>query len=180
MESSSPWQWCISESGSFCRSFKEPAAWPAKWSPTLSGSDNEGMNRLEEVLGQFTLPELGRLLKRTVFASIGLGAVALIVAGVLGYIVFGLGVCIGLVLGVVNVRLIVQQAGRVSASQTPHRIRALASITMFRIGAMTALIVVLAVLAQPLGFGTLGGVAVFYFTFLGNLIVPLLKKGFVA
>lgn len=138
------------------------------------------MNRLEDVLGQFTLPVLGRVLKRTIFAAIGLGAVALIVSGVLGYIIFGFGVCLGLGLGIMNIRLIVQQTGRVSASQTPHRIRALASITTFRIGAMTALIVVLVLLAQQLGFGTLGGVAVFYFTFLGNLIVPLLKKGFVA
>jgi len=138
------------------------------------------MNRLAEVLGQFTLPELGRVLKRTVYAAIGLGAVALIVSGVLGYIIFGLGVCLGLGLGVMNIRLIVQQTGRVSASQTAHRIRALASITTFRIGAMTAVIVLLVLLAQPLGFGTLGGVAVFYFIFLGNLVIPLLKNGFAA
>jgi hypothetical protein len=138
------------------------------------------MNRLVEVLGQFTLPELGRVLKRTVFAAIGVGAVALIVSGVLGYIVFGLGVCLGLGLGIVNIRLVVQQTARVSASQTPHRIRALASVTTFRIGAMTAVIVLLVLLAQQLGFGTLGGVAVFYFIFLGNLVIPLLKNGFVA
>jgi hypothetical protein len=138
------------------------------------------MNRLAEVLGQFTLPELGRLLKRTVFSAIGLGTVAVIVSGVLGYIVFGLGVCLGLALGIVNVRLIIQQTGRVSASETPNRIRALASITLFRIGLMTGLIVVLALVAEQLGFGTLGGVAVFYFIFLANLIVPLVKKGFVA
>jgi len=138
------------------------------------------MNRLEEVLGQFTLPELGRLLKRTVFGAIGVGVVSLVVSGVLGYIVFGLGVCLGLALGIVNIRLIVTQTGRISASETPNRIRALASVTMFRIGAMTVVIILLAIVAQQLGFGTLGGVAVFYFVFLANLIVPLLKKGFVA
>ena len=106
------------------------------------------MNRLVEALGQFTLPELGRLLKRTVFAAIGVGAVALIVAGLLGHIVFGLGVCLGLALGILNIRLIVQQTGRVSASETPNRIRALASLTLFRIGATTALIVLLAVVGD--------------------------------
>jgi hypothetical protein len=138
------------------------------------------MNRLVEVLGQFSLPELSRLLKRTVFAAIGVGAVALVVAGVLGYVVFGLGVCLGLGLGILNIRLIIQQTGRVTASETPNRVRALASLTVFRIGLMTAAIIVLALVAQQLGFGTLGGVAVFYFVFLANLIVPLLKKGFVA
>jgi hypothetical protein len=96
---------------------------------------------------------------------------------VLGYIVFGLGVCLGLALGIVNIRLIVTQTGRISASETPNRIRALASVTMFRIGAMTVVIILLAIVAQQLGFGTLGGVAVFYLLFLGNLIVPLLRKG---
>ena len=41
-------------------------------------------------------------------------------------------------------------------------------------------IVVLALVARQLGFGTVAGVALFYLVFLANLIVPIVRKGFVA
>ncbi len=146
----------------------------------LAGSDFKGMNRLAELFEQITLPELQRLLRRTVFSAVGVGVVALVVAGVLGHLYFGLGVCIGLGLGVVNVRMITQQTAKVSESKTAKPVRALASMTLFRLGATTIVIVVLAVVAKQLGFGAVGGVALFYFVFLANLIVPLLRKGFAA
>lgn len=138
------------------------------------------MNRLVEVFQEFSLPELSSLLKRTMYGALGAGCIALIVSGLLGYILFGLGVCIGLGLGIYNVRLITRQATRVSESQNPRPFRALASLTTFRLGVMTALVIGLIVLSEQLGFGALGGIALFYFGFLINLIVPLLKKGFVA
>ena len=138
------------------------------------------MNRLAELFEQITLPEVQRLLKRTVFSAIGVGTIALVVAGLLGHLVFGVGVCIGLLLGVVNVRLITQQTAKASESKRAKPIRALASLTLFRLGATTLVIVVLAVVTTQLGFGAVGGVAVFYFVFLANLIVPLLRKGFLA
>jgi hypothetical protein len=137
------------------------------------------MNRLAELFQQITLPEISRLLRRTVFSAIGFGVVALGVAGVLGHLVFGIGVCVGLVLGIVNVRLITQQTAKVSESQTTRPMRALASLTLFRLGATTLVIVVLVLLAVQLGFGAVGGVALFYFVFLANLVIPLLHKGFV-
>ncbi|MGO8875688.1 MAG: ATP synthase subunit I [Acidimicrobiales bacterium] len=138
------------------------------------------MNRLAELFEQITLPELQRLLRRTIFSAIGVGAVALVVAGLLGYLLFGLGVCIGLVLGIVNVRLITQQTAKVSEAQTARPMRALASLTLFRLGVTTVVIVVLALVARQLGFGTVAGVALFYLVFLANLIVPIVRKGFVA
>jgi len=159
---------------------QEPAARPAKWAPALSGNDNEGMNRLLEVLEQFPLPELSRLLRRTIFSAIGLGAVALIVATALGYVLFGLGVCIGLGLGVANIRLVTKQATTAGASQSAHPVRALASQAAFRLSLTTAAIIVLVLVSNQLGFGAVGGIAVFYFAFLGNLIVQVMGKGFVA
>lgn len=138
------------------------------------------MNRLAELFEQITLPEIQRLLRRTVFSAVGVAAAALVVAGLLGHLAFGLGVCIGLVLGIVNVRLITQQTAKVSGSQPARPIRALASLTLFRLGVTTVVIVVLALVAEQLGFGTVGGVAVFYLVFLANLIIPLLRKGFAA
>src|ERR1019366_4835279 len=99
------------------------------------------MNRLLEVLEQFPLPELSRLLRRTIFSAIGLGAVALIVATALGYVLFGLGVCIGLGLGVANIRLVTKQATTAGASQSAHPVRALASQAAFRLSLTTAAII---------------------------------------
>jgi hypothetical protein len=138
------------------------------------------MNRLAEFFEQITLPEINRLLRRTVFSAIGFGTVALVVAGVLGHLAFGLGVCVGLVLGIVNVRLITQQTAKVSESQTTRPMRALASLTLVRLAATTAVIVVLVLVAVQLGLGAVGGVALFYFVFLGNLVIPLLRKGLAA
>jgi hypothetical protein len=138
------------------------------------------MNRLAEFFEQITLPEINRLLRRTVFSAIGFGVVALVVAGVLGHLVLGLGVCLGLVLGIVNVRLITQQTAKVSESQTTRPMRALASLTLVRLGATTAVIVVLLVISAQLGLGGVGGVALFYFVFLANLVIPLLRKGLAA
>ena len=45
------------------------------------------MERLAEVLGQLDLPEISRMLRRTVFAALGLGIAALVVLAVLGYAV---------------------------------------------------------------------------------------------
>jgi hypothetical protein len=138
------------------------------------------MNRLAEFFAQITLPEINRLLRRTVFSAIGFAVVALVVAGVLGHFVFGIGVCAGLVLGIVNVRLITQQTAKVSESKTKRPGRALASLTLFRLGATTIVIVVLVVISAQLGLGTVGGVALFYFVFLANLVIPLLRKGLAA
>jgi hypothetical protein len=138
------------------------------------------MNRLADLFGQISLPEIQRLLRKTVFSAIGAGAVALIVAGLLGHLLFGVGVCIGLALGVVNVRLITQQTAKVSESGTTSPMRAMASLTLVRLGVTTAVIIVLAVLAEQLGFGAIGGVALFYFVFLANLVIPLARKGFAA
>lgn len=144
------------------------------------GKRRKGMNRLAELFEQITLPELQRLLRRTIFSAIGVAVAALVAAGLLGHLYFGIGATIGLVLGIVNVRLITQQTAKVSESKTTRPVRALASLTLFRLGMTTMVIIVIAVVARQIGFGAVGGVALFYFVFLANLVVPLLRKGFAA
>jgi ATP synthase I chain len=138
------------------------------------------MNRLAELFEQITLPEIQRLLRKTVFSAIGVGAVALVVAGLLGHLLFGVGVSIGLALGILNVRLITQQTAKVSDSGTTKPVRALAKMTLYRLIATTVVIVAMALIAEQLGFGTVGGVALFYFVFLANLVIPIARKGWAA
>ena len=56
------------------------------------------------------------MLRRTVFAALGVGLAALVILSVVGYALAGLGACIGLVLGIVNIRLVMSTASRLNAS----------------------------------------------------------------
>ena len=78
------------------------------------------MDRLTALFEQFSLPEIERLMRRTVFAAIGLGVVALGVAVALSHALAGLGIVIGLAIGLVNIRLITRSVARVTA-QAPNR-----------------------------------------------------------
>jgi hypothetical protein len=143
----------------------------------LATTDDEAMNRLPEILEQFTLPEISTLLRRVALSALGAGIVVLGVASLLGYFFFGLGVFIGLGLGLINMRMITSQTAKVTERQPANPIRALASLTLLRLAIVTAVIIVLAIVAHPLGFGAAGGAAFFYLVFVANVVVSLLRKG---
>jgi hypothetical protein len=134
------------------------------------------MERLAEVLGQLDLPEISRMLRRTVFAALGTGVVALVVLSLVGYPLAGLGACIGLALGIVNIRLVMSTASRLNASGTTKIKRPMAMNTLSRLALTTVIAIVLVVVNLPLGMGVLGGVAVFYLLFVVSLVVTLLRQ----
>jgi len=135
------------------------------------------MERLAEVLGQLDLPEISRMLRRTVFAALGVGIAALVILAVLGYPLAGLGACIGLALGIVNIRLVMSTASRLNASGATKIKRPMAMNTLSRLGLTTVIAIGLVVVNLRLGMGVLGGVAVFYLLFVVNLVVTLLRQG---
>lgn len=116
------------------------------------------------------------MLRRTVYATIGVAIVALVVLSLVGYPLAGLGVCIGLSLGLVNVRLVLFTASRLNASGTTNIKRPMALNTLMRLAVTTVVAVGLVVLDLPLGVGVLGGIAVFYLFFVVNLVVSLLRQ----
>lgn len=133
------------------------------------------MNGLGSLVEQFSLPEISRVLKRTVVIGLVLGAIALIIAGVLGHILFGAGVYIGLALGLANLRAVTTQTARVATSQPPNVFRALASQTLVRLGGTTVAVVVLFLLARDLGLGAALGLCVYYLLFVVNIIVSIVR-----
>jgi len=135
------------------------------------------MERLAEVLGQLDLPEISRMLRRTVFAALGVGIAALVILSVVGYALAGLGACIGLALGIVNIRLVMNTASRLNASGATKIRRPMAMNTLSRLGITTVIAIGLVVVNLRLGMGVLGGVAVFYLLFVVNLVVTLLRQG---
>jgi len=135
------------------------------------------MERLAAVLEQLDLPEISRMLRRTVFGAIGVGVVALVVLSIVGYPLAGLGACIGLGLGIVNIRVVMSTASRLNSLGTTKIKRPMAMNTLMRLALTTVIAIVLVVVNLPLGMGVLGGVAVFYLLFVVSLVVTLLRQG---
>jgi hypothetical protein len=135
------------------------------------------MERLAALLEQLDLPEISRMLRHTVFVALGAGIVALGVLSLVGLPLAGLGACIGLGLGLVNIRLVMSTASRLNASGLAKIKRPMAMNTLMRLALTTVVAIILVVVNLPLGMGVLGGVAVFYFLFVVNLIVTLLRQG---
>ncbi|MGH9298976.1 MAG: hypothetical protein ACRDZT_03605 [Acidimicrobiales bacterium] len=133
------------------------------------------MNGLAPLLEQFTLPEISRVLRRTIFAALGIGVAAVIATLFLSYPLFGLGVCIGLGAGLMNIRMITSQTARVTAAQPERPARALASMTIARLGITTVVVIGLAIVAKWLGLGAAAGLCVFYFVFVANIVTMMVR-----
>jgi hypothetical protein len=136
----------------------------------------KSMNGIAALFEQLPLPEVARVVRRTVWAGIVLGAVALGVSAALGYVLAGLGGCIGLAFGLANIHLISRSAARLSAGAGSHRTRVLASNTLVRLAATTVVIVGLAFASVQLGLGAACGIAVYYFVWLASLLRSLLQQ----
>ncbi|MHB8244677.1 MAG: ATP synthase subunit I [Acidimicrobiales bacterium] len=133
------------------------------------------MNSLGPLLEQFSLPEISSVLKRTVFAALGLGVIAVVATLFLANPLFGLGVCIGLGLGLMNIRMITNQTARVTQMKPAKPVRALASMTLARLGITTAGVIVLFIMSRWLGFGTAAGLCLFYLLFVGNIVGMMVR-----
>ena len=134
------------------------------------------MDRLTALFEQFSLPEIERLMRRTVFAAIGLGVVAFGVSIVLSHVLAGLGIVVGLAVGLINIRLITRSVARVTA-QAPNRPnRVLAGRAVSLLALTTLIVIALALISVSLGIGTAGGIAIFYLLLVVNLVVSLLHQ----
>ena len=133
------------------------------------------MDRITTLFEQLPLPEIARLVRRTVWAAIAIGVVALAISAVVGYVLVGVGACLGLGLG--NIRLVSRAVARASARPLAHPRRALASSTLFRLAATTAIVIGLAFVSVQLAFGVAGGIALFYLAYVTSLVRSLLQHG---
>jgi hypothetical protein len=134
------------------------------------------MNGIGALVQQFSLPEISRVLKRTVIIALVLGAVAVIVSGIVGHILFGVGAYLGLALGLMNIRAITNQTAKVANSDTTKVFRAMARMTLVRLGATTAAVVVLFVAARDLGLGSAVGLCAYYLVFVANIAASILHN----
>jgi hypothetical protein len=129
------------------------------------------------VFAHFELPDIGEVSRRTVAASLVVGVAALVAAFAFGYLWVGVGACIGLALGTINYRMVGVSVDKVAATGTDNPKRPLAANTMGRLAVVTVIALGLAFLNKGLGFGVLGGLAVFQFLLIFNVARSMAKAG---
>ena len=113
-------------------------------------------------------------LRRSVLISIGLGLASIIVASFYGHPFLGMFVCVGLALGAVNNRMLQRSVvKRAHGDVTKGRFN---GGVFGRLGSITALAVVLALLVRPDGLGTFAGLAVFQVLMLVGAAVPVFRS----
>jgi ATP synthase I chain len=129
------------------------------------------------VFAHFSLPDIPDVARRTAAMVLVTGVAALVAAISFEKPLLGLGACIGLALGMVNFRLIGTSVAKVSASQAANKRRPLAVNTFGRLGIITVVTLGLMTFSHELGFGILGGLAVFQIILLANVARSMAKAG---
>ena len=127
------------------------------------------------MLTAFPLSEIERVVRRTAITSIILGVVASVVAVVIGQPYFVTGMAIGLILAIANHRVFQSSAMRFTTTEGVVSRKPFAGSVALRLGVCTAVAIGLLILSQPVGWGVIGGLALFQATMLGSAVVALLR-----
>lgn len=113
-------------------------------------------------------------LRRSVLISVVLGIGSVIVASFYGRPLFGMFVCVGLALGAVNTRMLQRSViRRAHGEVTKHRFN---GGVFGRLGSITAVSILLALVVRPDGLGTFVGLAVFQVLMLVGAAVPVFRS----
>lgn len=126
---------------------------------------------------QFQLPDIAAVARRTMVGALVVGVVGLAALLFFDEPWAALGLCIGLGLGMGNFRLIVRSVLKVGRRAQANKRRPLALNTLGRLMVMTVVALVLVWVELPLGFGIVGGMALFQFILLANVTRSMLKAG---
>ncbi|WP_155981798.1 hypothetical protein [Nocardia sp. BMG111209] len=113
-------------------------------------------------------------LRRAAYIAVAFGVLALVATGPLHRLLLGVFLCVGLGLGWLNATLTYRTVTRITRSETPSK-QALLATTAFRLLGLTALAIVVGILARPNGIGIFFGVAVFQVIMVLQTVVPELK-----
>ena len=129
------------------------------------------------MFAHFSLPNVGDVARRTTGAALILGVAALVAAASFGHLLVGLGACIGLGMGLVNFRLVGVSVDKVTAMDVDNPKRPLAVNTLGRMGIITVIALGLCFVSKPLGFGVLGGLALFQVLLIANVARSMTSAG---
>jgi hypothetical protein len=129
------------------------------------------------MFAHFSLPSVPDVARRTVSSALIVGVAALVACVSFGHLLLGVGACIGLGLGTFNFRMIGNSVAKVSAREEANKRRPLALNTLGRMGIITVVTIGLLLVNASLGFGILGGLAVFQVILLANVARSMAKPG---
>jgi uncharacterized membrane protein len=127
------------------------------------------------LLTAFPLSEIERVVRRTAYTAVAIGAVLAGVAALIGQPMFAPGMAVGLVLAVANHRVFQSSAMRFTSEEGAIRRRPFAGSVALRLGACTAVAVGLLIVDQPVGWGVVAGLALFQATMLASAVLSLLR-----
>lgn len=123
----------------------------------------------------FPLTEIDRIMRRTVIAAIIVGVIGAGLSVLLGQPYVAPGIAVGLGLAVANHRVFQSSALRFTTPEGVVNRKPFAGSVALRLGACTAVAIGLMIVEQPMGWGVIGGLAVFQALMLANALVALLR-----
>lgn len=126
---------------------------------------------------RFSLPDLARVSRRTALGAVIMGVIGMVVLLFFSLPWAALGLGIGLGLGLSNFRMIQRSVIKVGNRGDENRRRPLALNTLTRMGLITVVALGLLFVKFSLGFGLLGGLALFQLLLLLNVTRSMLQMG---
>jgi ATP synthase I chain len=113
-------------------------------------------------------------LRRPLIMSAAMGVLGLVASGLLGHILMGILGVGGLLLGLLNTRLIQRSVSRATAVENPNK-KALAVSALGRLAIITAIAIAVGVLLKPDGIGIFLGLAVFQLIMIASTSASAVK-----
>jgi hypothetical protein len=132
------------------------------------------------VLENLPTDTLPRLLRRTTLTAVVVGAVGFLVAIFVAPPLGALGLVLGMGLAIGNFRQLARRSSRVEVrgdQSTKAVRRQLGSNTIARLGALTAIVLVLLWLNAPLGVGIVSGLVLYQIVFVLNVLRVVANQG---
>jgi hypothetical protein len=114
-------------------------------------------------------------LRRPMLVAAVLGVVGLVVSGVLGHIVMGILVIVGMIMGIVNSRMLQKSVAHEVGNAAPSS-KAVGFASAQRLVIITVIALALGYFVRPDGLGVFFGLALFQFIVIGNTALPVMKE----
>jgi hypothetical protein len=127
------------------------------------------------VLTAFPLTEVDRIVRRTAYSTVAAGVVGAAVAILAGQPYVAPGLALGIALAIANHRVFQSSAMRFTTPEGVLSRKPFAGSVALRLGACTAVAIGLLIVARPMGWGVVAGLAVFQFLMLVNALVSLAR-----
>jgi hypothetical protein len=132
------------------------------------------------VIDNLPADTMPRLLGRTTTSALILGAVAFLMAVLLGSPLGAVGVAVGMGLSILNLRFMFRQIINADATQertTKEVRRQLGGRTLARLGVLTVIAIGALIISTPLGVGIVVGLVLYQVVFVANVLRVMLAQG---